>query len=229
MKRTQPPTKQSFLAPKKPRKSHVKDRPTTKAQRVKRMNKLEGITKEVKKDQEKFFTNHPKEAKFWEARSSAGRKPVFKTPDHLFKCCMEYIEWVHNNPFYEYKVCGLSEGIPVIDHIPKKRPLTIGSLIIFLDISIMSWLEYRKNKGSEFSYICDVVDEMIRQQKFGGAAAGFFNHAIIARDLGLVDRQDMTSGGKPIENSTVNIDIGMDVKEAEKLYKNLLLAGKVTE
>jgi len=167
------------------------------------MNKLEGVDKEVKEAKERFFRQVPKEAKFWEARSSFGRKPVFKTPQQLFKACMEYIEWVHDNPFYEYKVCGTHLGEPVIDYIPKKRPLTLGSLMIFLDISLMTWGEYRKNKGEGFSYVTEVIDEMIRQQKFTGAAAGFFNTQIIARDLGLVDRQDVTSGGEKLQNQSV--------------------------
>jgi hypothetical protein len=178
-------------------------RPTTKAQRVKRMNKIEGITKQVKKEQEQFFKVHPKEAEFWKARSSFGRRPIFKSPDDLFKACMEYIQWVHDNPYYEYKVVGTHFGEAIIEHIPKKRPLTIGSLVLFLDISIVAWMQYAKERGDDFIYICKVVDEMIRQQKFGGAAAGFFNHAIIARDLGLVERQDVTSGDKPIERTVI--------------------------
>lgn len=193
-------------------KKTPRNRPTTKVQRRNRMNKIQGITKELQQIHKDFQSKHPVEAPFWKARSSAGRRPIFKSPEDLFKACMEYIEWVHANPFYEYKVVGTHQGEAIIEHIPKKRPLTIGSLVLFLDISLVAWRDYAENKGENFSYICRVIDEMIRQQKFGGAAAGFFNHAIIARDLGLVDRQDMTSGDKPIDNRTVII---LPAKEIE--------------
>ena len=222
-KRTSPPVQQPPI-PKQ--KKIPRNRPTTKAQRVKRMNAIEGITKQGKKEQEQFFKVHPKEAEFWKARSSFGRRPIFKSPDDLFKACMEYIQWVHDNPYYEYKVVGTHFGQAIIEHIPKKRPLTVGSLVLFLDISIVAWMQYAKERGDDFIYICKVVDEMIRQQKFGGAAAGFFNHAIIARDLGLVERQDVTTGGKNITDSHITVDFNMDVKAAEKLYKGLLLEAK---
>ncbi|MDC9826565.1 terminase small subunit, partial [Devosia sp. ZB163] len=43
------------------------------------------------------------------------------------------------------------------------------------------------------------VDEIIRAQKFEGAAAGLLNPNIIARDLGLADKQELTGkGGSPL-------------------------------
>ncbi len=35
-------------------------------------------------------------------------------------------------------------------------------------------------------------EEAIRLQKFEGASSGFFNHNIIARDLGLMNQEQMT-------------------------------------
>jgi hypothetical protein len=56
----------------------------------------------------------------------------------------------------------------------------------------------RKNK--DFSEVIHAIEEIIRTQKFEGAAVGAFNANIIARDLGMVDKKDVTSDGKPLGN-----------------------------
>jgi hypothetical protein len=184
-------------APQKKRvKKTPRKRPTTEAQRVKRMNKITGVDKITPPPYLKTSD------RFWEVRSTFGRKPIFSSPDELMKACLEYFNWVEAHPLYEYKPMGLYQGQPVVETIPKKRPFTLGSLHIFLDISQPAWLDYR-TKSPDFSIVCGVVEQAIREQKFAGAAAGFFNHAIIARDLGLVDRQDVTSGGEKLQNQSV--------------------------
>ena len=78
--------------------------------------------------------------------------------------------------------------------------MTIGCLCLFLDITYEGWLQYRDDKKDDpgFFKVCQAAEQTIREQKFMGAAAGFFNHAIIARDLGLVDKKDLTSDGEKL-------------------------------
>jgi hypothetical protein len=66
------------------------------------------------------------------------------------------------------------------------RAMTINGLCLFLCITHDAWSEYRKRP--EFTGVCASIEQAIREQKFTGAAAGLFNHAIIARDLGLVTK-----------------------------------------
>lgn len=89
-------------------------------------------------------------------------------------------------------------------HVPvaKMRAMTVSSLCIFLDISVRTWAEYRAKE--DFSPITTRVDEIIRTQKFQGAAADLLNPNIIARDLGLSDKQELTgANGGPIETKDV--------------------------
>ena len=44
------------------------------------------------------------------------------------------------------------------------------------------------------------------EQKFAGAAVGLFNANIIARDLGLADKQDITTNGESITKSMSDDD-----------------------
>lgn len=134
--------------------------------------------------------------RFWEARSSHGRNPAFSSPDQLWAACCEYFEWIEANPLYETKAFSSKDGIQTTD-LPKMRAMTVSGLCIFLDICPATWQDYRKKEG--FSPICSRADEIIRTQKFQGAAAELLNPAIIARDLGLADKSEHTgAAGGPI-------------------------------
>lgn len=127
--------------------------------------------------------------RFWEARSSHGRNPIFKSPDALWKSCCEYFTWVEDNPLYEAKAFAF-QGAVTVESLPKMRAMTVGSLCIFLDISQQTWADYRARE--DFVGITTRVDEIIRNQKFQGAAADLLNANIIARDLGLADKSELT-------------------------------------
>ena len=132
----------------------------------------------------------PKCNRFWEARSSHGRKPKFSSPDVLHAACMEYFEWVEENPLYEAKAFAY-QGQVTVEYLPKMRAMTIAGLCLFLNIDKSTWENYRSNP--DFFRVCQEVESGIYQQKFTGASADLLNASIIARDLGLADKQDLTS------------------------------------
>ena len=68
--------------------------------------------------------------------------------------------------------------------------MTIMGLCQFLDISEDAWADYRVRQ--DFGGVTTRVEQAIRQQKFEGAAAEFLNPNIIARDLGLRDKQELS-------------------------------------
>ena len=126
---------------------------------------------------------------FWEARSSHGRKPIFANPEDLWTACCEYFEWVEANPLLECKAFAF-QGTVTLQDLPKMRAMTVTGLCIFLDISHDTWLNYKAKE--DFVGVTTRVDEIIRTQKFQGAAADLLNPNIIARDLGLVDKAETT-------------------------------------
>ena len=147
--------------------------------------------------------------KFWLARSSHGRNPIFSNPEQLRNACYEYFEWVENNPLYEEKIFH-SQGIITKDTVTKMRAMTISGLCIFLDIDRTTWENYRNNP--DFFRITKEVEEIIYNQKFTGAAADLLNSNIIARELGLADKQQNEHtgvDGKPIAHS-VEIKVTFD-------------------
>lgn len=147
--------------------------------------------------------------KFWLARSSHGRNPIFSDPEQLRNACYEYFEWVEENPLYEEKIFH-SSGMITKDTVTKMRAMTISGLCIFLDIDRTTWENYRNNP--DFFRITKEVEEIIYNQKFTGAAADLLNPNIIARELGLSDKvQNEHTGvdGKPIAHS-VEIKVTFD-------------------
>ncbi|WP_420961072.1 DNA-packaging protein [Brucella sp. IR073] len=144
----------------------------------------------------------PKGNQFWKARSSHGRKPIFPDPDKLWDACCEYFEWVEANPLWEDKLVTF-QGAATHEPVAKMRAMTISGLCVFLDISQQAWSEYRQREG--YGEVTTRVEDIIRDQKFAGAAADLLNPNIIARDLGLADKSELTGkDGGPIKTEDVS-------------------------
>jgi hypothetical protein len=127
----------------------------------------------------------PKGNSFWKARATHGRDAIFSSPSALWVSAQEYFEWVEENPLYESKPFAY-QGVVVQEPVAKMRAMTIAGLCNFLDIGTSTWDDYRKRE--DFSEVATRVEQIIRQQKFEGAAADLLNPNIIARDLGLADK-----------------------------------------
>lgn len=144
----------------------------------------------------------PSGNKFWLQRSSHGRKPIFASPDDLWSAACEYFEWVEENPLIETKLFSY-EGEIVEGEIPKMRAMTIQALCFFIGISRQGWSEYKAKQ--DFSYIVEEIEAVIFSQKFEGASGGFLNASIISRELGLADKQDITTNGQSINKPSLDV------------------------
>jgi len=133
---------------------------------------------------------------FWQIRSKHGRDKLFKTPELLLQACCEYFNWCDQNPFLEEIAFSTKDGIKK-STLNKMRPYTLHGLTSYLDCNTVYFNHFEEDlKGKEdklstdFSKVITCVRESIYNQKFSGAASGFFNSNIIARDLGLADKTD---------------------------------------
>ena len=148
-------------------------------------------------------------------KRGCGRPPIFRDATELEHACQEYFLWVDDNPFYE-EIPRYSEKRDkwVVHKKPKPRPYTQGALCLYLGIPQDTWIDWRKNR-EEYREVIANVEHSIRQQKFAGAAAGFFNANIIARDLGMVDKQEVTN---PTAGVVEKITENMTPEEAADYY-----------
>lgn len=168
----------------------------------------------------------PKGNKFWLLRSKHGRDKLFETPDLLWEAACEYFEWCDKNPFYEVEQAK-SQSKPHVDdegnvtfppnlvELPKMRPYTLHGLTLYLDCNTMYFTQFEnglKDKSDDiskdFSIVITRIREVIYNQKFSGAASGFLNANIIARDLGLADKTDFTSKGEQIKAPVLKLPDG---------------------
>lgn len=136
--------------------------------------------------------------RFWEARSSHGRNPMFTDPDALWDACCEYFEWNTDNPLYEDGLVTF-QGNATHEPLAKMRAMTIGGLCMFLDITPQTWGEWKRTRP-DLSDVITRAEGVIFRQKFEGASASLLNPNIIARDLGLADKQELTGrNGGPVQ------------------------------
>ena len=148
----------------------------------------------------------PKGNSYWRNRYHHGADPSFTDPQDLWLKCCGYFEWVEANPLKEVKAFAHQGNITKAD-LPLRRVMTLSGLRIHLGIHERTWQRYRELEG--FCGVCERVEEIIRNQKFEGAAAGQFNAMIIARDLGLREQtsNELTGAdGGPLQVQGISIE-----------------------
>lgn len=133
---------------------------------------------------------------FWKARAKHGREKIFSSPQAMWEACCDYFEWTENNPLWENKVAQFQGGV-VDMPVAKMRAMTIEGLCMHFGANskylaqFEQTLDLSTQEGKDFSNVIANAREVIKRQKFEGAAADLLNPNIIARDLGLADRQDV--------------------------------------
>lgn len=146
---------------------------------------------------------------YYKLRSKDGRDKNFKTPEDLLNACNDYFDWCLANPLKEQVIQKrkISRDEEIVEHyeINRMRAFTLQGLCNFLDISLKGFKLYETRK--EYIPVTTRVRQIIYNQKFEGAAAGFLNSNIIARDLGLSDKQDHSSSDGSMKPSiTLNYE-----------------------
>lgn len=163
--------------------------------------------------------------KFWLARTTKGPPKKFADPKRLWDACVEYFEWAHSNPLQEDRVMTVSNGGNLgssIEHemVHHMRPFTIMGLCNFLDIVESTWRGWRNvaqmdGGDKDLLSVITRAEQIIKQQKFDGAAANLLNPVIIARDLGLADKKEVSGpDGEPLKMITSDTSL----KDAAEAY-----------
>ena len=128
----------------------------------------------------------PKGNQFWKLADPEclGSPRNFKDSGVLWAKAKEYFQECDDNPLTREETTTSEKGIfnKVFIH---KVPYTWEGLYIYL--GVVSLKRYREKE--EFVLILSHIGNIIRNQKYTGAATGLFNANIIARDLGLTDVQ----------------------------------------
>lgn len=136
----------------------------------------------------------------WKLRSKHGRDTLFKTPELLWEAACEYFQWCEDNPLYETKAFAF-QGVITTEEVPVMRAMTLSQLCFYLNCNEAYFRIFKKQmseRTSDFNTVIADIEQVIFDQKFQGASANLLNANIISRDLGLIDRSDLTSKGKTL-------------------------------
>jgi len=146
----------------------------------------------------------PKGNTYWKLAKGfgVGKSKKYK-PNELWEKALDYFEWIEKNPLKEERV--FANGVRM--KVDKMRAMTILGFCLFANIS----RELFDNYSNDETYI-DIttrIRDVIYTQKLEGAAADLLNTNIIARELGLKDRSDVTTNENEIKIQQIT---GMIIK-----------------
>ncbi|MGN6637919.1 MAG: terminase small subunit [Mucilaginibacter sp.] len=153
----------------------------------------------------------PANNKFWMKRSKHGRDKIFASPEILLNACYEYFEYQSNQAWYKQEAIKGGDNAGLLIPVPTSSPFSIEGLCIFLGVHSKYLNEFENNLkpkekeiDKDFSNIITHVREVIYTQKAEGATVGAYNASIIARQLGLSDKQEITGkDGEAIKSELV--------------------------
>lgn len=131
------------------------------------------------------------------------KQKYIETPEKLLEYFEQYFEHVKSNPKHENV---LHQKTGEIIKIPRERPISwVGFENWLFKNDIISQLRtYEQNENESYTAYLPIISrikEFIYEDKADGATVGLFNASIIARELGLTEKQEIKS-----ENTTRIID-----------------------
>jgi hypothetical protein len=72
------------------------------------------------------------------------------------------------------------------------RAMTAAALCMFIGVQQQTWIEWKTTRP-DLSQVSAWAESVIYRQKFEGASADLLNANIIARDLGLADKKELSN------------------------------------
>lgn len=144
-----------------------------------------------------------------------------KTPEALYGHFSAYKIECKENPKFENIYSSKTDKIV---SVPREIPYTWDGFEIYLrKEKILAKLDdYKANKDDRYSQYADIIRVMgveIRSDKMDGAYTNIYQHNIVARDLGLADKQTIDQKTKEIPATIEDIDDEL-IKLFQKAAKN---------
>ena len=152
---------------------------------------------------------------FWKKRSTHGRNRIIESPKVLAKAADEYFIECEDNPIIELDFKGI-QATKV--QVPHPRPFLKGEFARFCGCAGWDTINMMKDVSKDFLEVITNIEGVIRDRKYTYAIVGMFNATIVSRDLGLVDKKDVTSKGKNI-NDISGLTTEELIKRAEAAKK----------
>jgi hypothetical protein len=123
-----------------------------------------------------------------------GRPKNIKTPEILWKLFEDYVKHEAENPMHKVEYVG-KEGR--VERTPLETPITFMGFECWLwDNQYINDLgDYQKNTDGRYTEYAPIITRITQNcyvHNFKGASVGIFNANIIARKLGLTEKQEVS-------------------------------------
>jgi hypothetical protein len=142
-----------------------------------------------------------------------------ETPEKLWKLFTDYVEHEKSKPMYKTEYVG-KDGNMVLT--PLQVPITFEGFECYLgDLNIIQDLgDYSCNRDESYTEFIPVIRRIRNNcfvQNFKGASVGLFNHAIIAKKLGLIDKtqNENNNTNRVINIQTISSDSPLSSNEGD--------------
>lgn len=134
---------------------------------------------------------------FWKLRSKHGRGTLFGSPDLMWEEACKYFNWCDAHPWWKNEAVKSGDSAGMIIKVATARPYTMQGLCLYLNCNTVYFNHFEKvcegrddELSKDFCQVITRIRETIFQQKFEGAAVGAFNANLIARELGIAEKQE---------------------------------------
>jgi len=114
-------------------------------------------------------------------------RPLFDDPMEFWRVVKMYFDWASENPLESRTSFATGAMLE-----QKPRPFSLRGLAAFCGTTVARLQGIRK-LGDDFDSLMDMAEEAIWNQKFDYAVINVFNSSIISRDLGLTEKQEVSS------------------------------------
>lgn len=133
----------------------------------------------------------------WMLAYNPGRPRKIESAEELWRLFCEYVKQAKRAPWYKNDV--KTEDKALVDvSIPTERPLSLAAFCCFLGVheTFLKNNEIAKkgdDYAKEFSPVVQQIKMIVETQQLEGATVGAYNSNIVARKLGLTDKQEVTA------------------------------------
>lgn len=152
---------------------------------IDKINKAKQEGKEQKIVQSDYPVDHYYSDLLKKSIKKMGRPPIY-TPDELIQKCYEYAEYNESHPIYSEKAFGTG----FIAREKRIRVLTISGFCVFAGIDTLTFADYETKP--HFTSAITRVRDIFKMQKIEGAGSKELESNIIARELGMTDKQSIS-------------------------------------
>lgn len=120
---------------------------------------------------------------------------LFKSAEELWDACVEYFQHLKDNP-HEAPKLSTFEGQATVANEPRPRVPSLWGLYAYLGIAQTTWFRWKDQKANEYradlAPVMVAIEELIKDWKFSYGATGLANANLMARDLGIGEKVDLS-------------------------------------